>query len=551
MTDKKSTAQDNSPAVKIEDHRRLSESLIWKLMDTYYERKGIDAWKDSAVPYYITSNPYIARAYAHVVLGWLRDLAAPDRGVPALDPSQPIYLVELGSGSGTLAYRFMKWFFPMLERSSLKHLNVKMVMTDFAGRTVDFWKSHPPLQQFVESGRLDFAQFNPLADDKLTLIHSGEVLSPQTLKNPVCFMANYFFDTLPSDVFRIHGGKLYESLAAIMSTQREPDLNDPEILTRFKLAYRDQPMSGDAYDDPDFNRILADYQARFSDTAMLMPIGPLRCLRALLRLTNKRLLLLSSDKGYYRENELLFRSPPDPAVHGSISLMVNYHALAQYVEQQGGQALRSTQHHISLTTLAFVLDGAACHPETGLAYEVAVEQVSPDDFHTLRTAIEQHFKAMTLEQLFAYVRASHWDETVLVTALPVLMELLESPSTEMAQALHQTIERVWDYYYPMGQLPDVAFCLGMLLTRINYYPEALAFFLHSLRWYGPETTTLFNTALCYFEMRELDHALEYVQKTLERKPDASPARALLITIQTDIERGRRRTLANNSDANGA
>ncbi len=55
----------------LEEDQRLSQSLLWKLQETAYGQFGIQAWSCQGVPFYITSNSYTAKCYAHVALGFL------------------------------------------------------------------------------------------------------------------------------------------------------------------------------------------------------------------------------------------------------------------------------------------------------------------------------------------------------------------------------------------------------------------------------------------------------------------------------------------------
>jgi hypothetical protein len=55
----------------LEAKRRLSQSLLWRLQRNYFEQHGIDAWSSGTVPHHITSSPFIADAYARVVIGFL------------------------------------------------------------------------------------------------------------------------------------------------------------------------------------------------------------------------------------------------------------------------------------------------------------------------------------------------------------------------------------------------------------------------------------------------------------------------------------------------
>src|SRR5262249_33542993 len=83
-------AQQEGPRTEtghvLETGRRLSRSMLWQTQRTLYDAQGIQAWSRGNVPQSITTSPYIARAYARVVLGYLRDVSA------ELDRSQPVYI---------------------------------------------------------------------------------------------------------------------------------------------------------------------------------------------------------------------------------------------------------------------------------------------------------------------------------------------------------------------------------------------------------------------------------------------------------------------------
>src|SRR5258708_11928730 len=126
----------------------LARSMVWHLQRTFYADQGIAAWSQSGVPQSITTSPIIARAYARIVLGFLRDMHA------ALDPDQPVYIVELGAGSGRFAYRFLKAFSALLAETPGVQQRFMYVMTDASAAVVDYWRDNPRLQPFVDVGVL-------------------------------------------------------------------------------------------------------------------------------------------------------------------------------------------------------------------------------------------------------------------------------------------------------------------------------------------------------------------------------------------------------------
>src|SRR3954468_17633866 len=137
----------------LETAGRLSRSVLWRLQGQFYERRGMAAWSEGIVPHHVTCNPYLARAYARVILGFVRDWR--DR----LDRSQPLYIVELGAGSGRLAFQLMRPLLMMLDRQ-VPRVRLRYVMTDFAEANLAAWRAHPQLAGWLKGGVLDLARFD-------------------------------------------------------------------------------------------------------------------------------------------------------------------------------------------------------------------------------------------------------------------------------------------------------------------------------------------------------------------------------------------------------
>jgi tetratricopeptide (TPR) repeat protein len=534
------SSDQNAPIV-LDQSQRLSRSTLWRLQRNYFDRQGIRAWSRGPVPHYITTNPFIARAYARVVFGFIRDCrAAPSANengdLSPLDFSQPVYIIELGSGSGRLAFHFLKKFADLYRRSVLKDVPFKYVMTDFAEQNIDYWRAHASLQPFVEQGVLDFARFDAEQDCELKLYHGGETLTAESVKNPMVVLANYFFDSIPQDVFYIEGGQLHECLVTLSSSQEETNLDDPEILDRIQIAYENHPTSPEYYDDPDLNRILQDYQQRLAGTTILFPCAALQCIRRLRQLSTGRMLLLSGDKGYIKEEALLGRGEPELNLHGSFSMMVNYHAIGQYFQNHGGHVLHAAHRHNSINICAFLLgDHPHDYVETRQAFIETIENCGPDDFYTLAKGVAKNYDALTLEQLLSLLRLSGWDAKIFRESFPALLNHVESAPPPLKQELYCALQQVWDNYYHIGEEHDLAFYMAMLLYGMQYYPEALEHFQRSLRLYGPDPSTFYNMAMCHYNLRQLEAALEYINQTLELDSTFEAAKAARIKLRSEIE----------------
>ncbi|UCD93804.1 MAG: SAM-dependent methyltransferase [Candidatus Zixiibacteriota bacterium] len=524
-------AAETEPAAEetafiLEQDKRLSESLIWHLQENFFDKQGINSWRDGIVPHYITSNAFIADAYARVVFGFLRDCTPPDR-------SRPVYIVELGCGHGRFAFHFLKKFKDLHSRSPLKETPFKYIMSDTSERNIEFWRTHEKFQPYLEEGLLDFARFDPARGQELKLMHGGETLSAESIAHPMVFISNYFFDGIPHDAFHIKDGKLHESLVTVSSPQEEPDPSDPEIIGRMKLSYEHRPAEVDYYDDPEWNNILRRYTDRLAETAFLFPAGALECIANLRRLAGGGMLLISADQGASREDELQGCEEVGLAVHGSFSFRVNYHALGEYASAAGGAALLPRHRANSLVVSAFLFgDHPGGFVETRRAYEGSVESFGPDDFFVLKNAIRDNLGNYSLEQLLAFVRLSCFDAAILMNCFPAMLPLLNDASEIQKRETYNLIHKVWETYYSFGESTDVPFHLAGLLCQMRYYREALEFFDLSVKEYGYSPGTYFNMALCHVGLREMDRALECVHKALEMEPDFDPARGLRVQLES-------------------
>jgi len=529
-------SEGDEPVI-LDKGKPLSQSILWKLQRNFFEGQGIEAWRQGTVPHYITSNPFIANAYAKVVFGFIRDCTgvigdSANDSFPPLDPSQSLYIIELGSGSGRFAYHFLKKFLDIYRRSVLRSIPFKYVMTDFTERNVDFWREHQSLKPLVEEGVLDFALFDGERDQELKLTQSGDVLAPGTVKNPMGVIANYFFDSIPQDAFFVQGGQLQEGLVTVSSYEQESDLHDPEILSRLEISYERNHAKPDYYGNPDWNEILEYYEKRLDNTAFLFPCAALKCIENLSNLPSGRLLLVSGDKGYNREEDLLGRGNPGMDRHGSFSMMVNYHAIGKYVQKHGGCSLHTEHRHAHLNISAFLLGS---HPggysETSQAYREAIENCGPDDFYTLKKAIEHGYDSWSLEQLLAYIRLSGFDAKIMLACYPALLDHLDHAPESSKRELYRVIQKVWNVYYPVAEDQDLAYHLGVVLYELDYYDEALDFFKRSDEFYGHDATVAYNMSLCHYGLRQMGEALKQLQKALTLEPDFQDARAMQIEIE--------------------
>jgi hypothetical protein len=516
---------------------RLSASLLWRLQRTFFERQGPEAWSAGTVPSYITSNPWIANAYAQVVLGWLRDCSGPTLresvSFAPLDLRYPVHIVELGCGSGRFGYLFLSRLLDLLARSPLRPVPIRYVLTDFTASNLNALRRHPTLQPFVQEGVLDFACFDAETDAQIHSLSSGEVLDCRTLRNPLVVIANYVFDGIPQDAFAVRGGCLFEALPTITAPPDAAEPDDPALLAQVHMDWQEQPAADEPYGDADLDGILREYTQRLDNVSFLFPSAGLRCVRNLARLSDGRLLLLSADKGHCREGMLA--DSLGLAVHGSFSMMVNYHALGRWFERQGGAFLTTSHLHTSLTIVALLLGTPPAGTlETRLAFNEAIDRLGPDDFFDLKTSLEIPPEGMSPELLLARIRLTGWDASLFFSSFGDLVHCAGTASELLRHEIYRMVHEVWKAHFPIREERDLAFHLGVLLCEIQCYEAALIFFQESTAAYGPNPATAFNIALCRFHLGDLEAARTFVDQALEGAPDYAPAAALREEIATAI-----------------
>jgi SAM-dependent methyltransferase len=480
--------------------RRLSRSLLWDLQRRYFDEQGVLAWNDSIVPQYVTSNPWIASAYATVMAAWLRDLATAD----ALDRNAPLYIIELGCGTGRFGHHFLTHLAEDLERSPLRSLQLRYVYTDFTDATLDVLRSNPAVQRFVAAGQLDFARFDAGHDGTLQL-DGGELLDATTLRNPLAVIANYVFDGLPQDAFRIDSGTLHETLVREDADARSVD----EVIA----GWQHRRVEADAYyEDASWNRILDWCRVHLHRADITFPTATLTCLRQLHELSRGRLFVLSGDKGYVHEEVVAEQRELDVAFHGSVSMMVNYHAVGLWIEEHGGTFLRPSLRTSSLTVAA-CLFGEGEWPETRLAFERHIDRRGPDDFFAMKRATQEHYASMNLEQLLAWLRLSGWDHQIFLGCLPTLLTLgRKAPSLEREE-LRRAAREVIATWFPLREPPDLPLHTAIVLVELGFADDALDLFERSAALFGPEG------------------AIEYAQSALHHNPTAPIARELLTRLR--------------------
>jgi hypothetical protein len=501
---------------------RFSQAPIWELQRKYFEEQGIKAWQNEEVPQYISSNPIMAKAYAEIIYGFLRDRAR----LGFL--KETVNILELGAGSGRLAYHILNTLHELQEFAGIEIPSYRYIMSDLPVKNMQYWRRHSGLSHYVRQGRLDFTKFDAEHDTELHLTESGVHIRPGDLRQPLLLVANYFFDSIPQELLYVDEAKIYECGISFQLPDGAVETGPAAVLSSLTPEYHYR--RADEYEKPSypFYDLLQIYRQRLEDSHFLFPFIGLRCLQRLRELSREGFALISADKGDHRLEHWEFREAPKLIHHGSFSLTANYHAFQYVFEQEGAESWFPVHHynHINVGCI-LMLEHPGSYADTRLAYRRFVEHFGPDDFFSLKMWLLEHVGGMKLDEFLSFWRLSGYDAQLFLQSSKRIMDLLPDSDEEEMQDIRRGIHLMWEGYYAMEEKQDLAFEAGMLLYSMELFEDALVFFEHSLQAYEAQTAVLYNMAICHYELGVDAQAEDYAKQTLLMEPDHEGALALL------------------------
>jgi len=481
---------------EIETARPFAESLIWQLNRDYYQKTGVEAWRAGTVPHHLTSNSMVGKTYADLIFAFLRDLA--DQG----QHHDKVYLLELGAGHGRLAFHILRHLEVFTAQAGMQLPPYCYVLSDIVEDNLQFFQQHPQFQPYFADGRLDVAYFDAIGSQELELRHAGITIAAADLQQPLLAIANYFFDSLPNDLFYFKDGQLSSCTVALTSAVDPTGLDEAALFAALELVYDTAPLARPGYENPIFNSILAGYRQLVFNTFLLFPRLGLECLDNLRQLSQKGLFVLSMDKGFHEIHDLEHAPAPKMITHGSVSFSVNYHALGAYCQQHAGTVFfpEFATFNLELGCLLFLPKGER-FTETRAAYQRVVNGFGPDDISGLMKFTYRHINDMDLPELIGVLRMGGYDSTLFKNVLPRLKQLSLQVTFNERTRLAQTLHQIWGMYFTLNEPADLAFEIGGLLYALAYYDDAVRYFQYSTDHFGHTPDSYYNRILCYYQLR--------------------------------------------------
>ncbi|CDJ69655.1 TPR domain-containing protein, putative [Eimeria necatrix] len=541
----------------VEEDSPLCDSIMWKMLDNYYKQVAIEAWAHDYVPSFVTSNSRLCRSYAKIIINFLQDWFRR----PEADPTQPVTILEIGGGHGRFTFlllRALQRYKRLFASLGLPERPFLVVFSDVAEANVDFCSKHPALKTFVEMQWLDFAIFDGNKDREVHLVVRNEPLTNGAA--PVVAICNYVLDSLLTDSWRITPGacthEFERSLVSIYSPSEEQQLDAPDIMLRMTLGWKWKGVNLDAacdpsnpekidylHKDPTIKEVLLRYRQLNKQLSFVLPIGAFALFRNLSHIGGGRLFCLVGDKGYPTADEFVGPRDPHIAIHGSISFMLNLHAVRIFFECMGGFShatpyrdtfqvtglwLCGTEHEMGRSVAAFLEDVEDLAPDALINWQRAAQE----------TVAAGGGPASSIKSLISLLRYSAHDADVFLNFSNEFTSQCVHPylNPRTEHDLIGDLEETFANWYKLKKGEDVADVCGHICMRLGRCDKALKF-LQASADLEPERThpsTYVNLASCHKVEGKLEAGIKCCEKALQIDPNYTQAIQMLRTLNMCI-----------------
>ncbi len=466
----------------------LSKSILWEEMQKYYEKLGPNAWSEDLVPYQITSNKLLAHLYATLINAAIYDHI---NSIGDSSYSEPFYILELGAGHGKFSFYVLKFL-----ESFNEQYKIIYIASDISQQNIDYWQKHPSLQKYIKNHQLDFAKFNPENNQNIYLINSKVTIEKNSLNNPMFVIANYIFDTLPHDAFQCRDNQLFASTIDICNKKAFS-------FKSFDYKYYHEPIEDNYYNQKVYNQILCDYKQQLKNGSFLLPIGALSAIDNIRLFSKCNTVFLVADKGNAVISDFFDIEEPNIAVHGSISFMVNFHALKTFFELTNGISNIMISNNTDLQIACFITNKTSnSNKWINFTTKHVLYDINPQNLINLCYVDDKIINCKTLDQILAILIISKWDPDLFYDLSDQLINFIdqninkETLNVEQEQAIVEGLNLVWDCFFKLEKNQDLPFVLANIHYSLENFDLASKFFKISIQEFGETKEALDNIKLC-------------------------------------------------------
>jgi len=501
----------------------LSQAFIWDLQAKFYQSLGVDAWLSGIIPSRVTTNSYIAWRFARMIASYLADVGARNATI-----------VELGAGHGRFGFLCASHLQRMTTADTLANVNWQYVLTDVAERNIDFYQQHQAFRSLVKEHRIDFARYEAGVDQTLKLRRSGlEISSAQPVEHLIV-VANYFFDSLPMDVWQVRGGELAHCspIISLRENATITSMDDPKILEQIDLTWAKPVPSQPNYANPEWNQVVHELADEVGNGTFMLPVGALQTLKTTESWSAGPMMLLTADKGYPHASDYRDRPLPTMIQHGCFSFSLNFASLGAWFCHNGGFALLPEQRNGLIETAAYVSRGILADlPRTCFEAE-SLNQLTPAEYHQITRRCEN--TDLDLQACLGLIKLSCFEPLIAHRLRRIIRAQIPSASSLELEMLHEVLTRTHENYYHLNEC-DLPFTLAFIFQKMGDHQRALTLYDESLKLFGAHPSTYLNRAICQQSLGLYVDALASIQFCIEQTPNDSVALAMQHQLFSQIQ----------------
>ncbi|MFO0744318.1 MAG: tetratricopeptide repeat protein [Myxococcota bacterium] len=339
----------------------FDHSLIWQIHDAYFAARGIDAWNQGEVPFYSTSNYGSATQHAR----FFADLVGSQVAAGRLQPDQPVWVLEVGSGLGRFAANFLR----ALEVSAGPEGNavfqrVRYVMSDYSEKNLQQAAATHGLKHHVASGRLVPALYDLREPKRITRLDGQELSDLLTL-----VIGNYVCCVVPLKNLQWRGSEGWaeqwvEVKAEIPDAKShwplkeiiEEIVSDPTrenlVKEHLKVEYdwRQRPLEL-VYEEKRHREVLEASVRGLPNATVGYPHGFLEFVDGIARFLAPGGAVMVNDYGSIEKKDMVGLMERRPQIYGnSLANSINFAIFDGFAEVHGWHLLRSRDTLGSLHT---------------------------------------------------------------------------------------------------------------------------------------------------------------------------------------------------------
>lgn len=365
----------------------LAASCCWQAQGEFYQQQGINAFQN--VPYYITSNPFIAERFAASIARFLE--------LWYQNHDELVTVLELGAGTGQFSYYCNKALARLTDKP------VRYIVTDMVTASLDFCRAHAKWQDLdlALSHQVEFKRLD------LTAVAEADCLNDLNKNAPLIVIANYVFDSLPMSAYYVQPSKAPKELLLSLTTPAE-NAEQLHIKDWRLVDFNFQQENISSINDFE-QSLLSHYSQHLTESSITIPLAAIKVLETLTDYAGG-LLLMSLDNGLTNLPALDLLANPIPSIDGALSFPVNFHAIEYYFLQQGGAASMST-NEVGIKQAIFA--SAELQPLLPSVANLFMQQPDLAAFFTLQNQLLHDRDNLSLEALLAWLRLGQGDPVFL------------------------------------------------------------------------------------------------------------------------------------------